>query len=112
MPQTHRCWPPPPKANRCAGSAPRCAVASSATASAPAPPKLDCAFETESETCVHFATGPAFVPVLLGQRDHAAEHHQATLVTVYDRLLEGIETDHEDPPGTCRQHSHLKGSPT
>ena len=53
------------------------------------------------ETCVHFATGPAFVPVLLRQRDHATERHQTNLVTVYDRLLERIETDtktHRDTP--------------
>jgi hypothetical protein len=46
------------------------------------PVELDCAFETVCETCVHFATGPAFVPVLLRQRDHAAERHQANPVTV------------------------------
>jgi hypothetical protein len=57
------------------------------------PVELDCAFEPVCETCVHFATGPALVPVLLRQRDHAAERHQANLVTVYDRLLERIETE-------------------
>jgi hypothetical protein len=46
------------------------------------PVELDCAFETVCETCVHFATGPAFVPVLLRQRDHAAERHQANPITV------------------------------
>ena len=32
------------------------------------PAELDCAFETVCETCVHFTTGPEFVPVLLRQR--------------------------------------------
>jgi hypothetical protein len=37
------------------------------------PVELDCAFETVCETCVHFAIGPEFAPVLLRQRDHANE---------------------------------------
>jgi len=75
------------------------------------PIELDCAFETVCETCVHFATGPAFVPVLLRQRDHAAERHQANVVTVYDQLLERIETDNEAPPGYAGEDPHLTGSP-
>lgn len=62
------------------------------------PPELDCAFETVCETCVHFDTGPEFVPVLLRQRDHAVEREHTQLVTVYDRLLDHIETDDEPSP--------------
>jgi hypothetical protein len=40
------------------------------------PVELDCAFETVCETCVHFATGTEFVPVLIRQRDHASERDQ------------------------------------
>ena len=62
------------------------------------PPELDCAFETVCETCVHFDTGPEFVPVLLRQRDHAVERAHTQLVTVYDRLLDQIEPDDEPSP--------------
>jgi integrase len=75
------------------------------------PVELDCAFETVCETCVHFDTGPEFVPVLLRQRDHAAERHQANLVTVYDQLLGRIEADNEAPPGYAGEDPHLTGSP-
>ena len=36
------------------------------------PAELDCSFESICESCAHFATGPAFRPVLLRQRNHAA----------------------------------------
>lgn len=62
------------------------------------PGELDCAFETVCETCVHFDTGPEFQPVLLRQRDHAAEREHTQLVTVYDRLLDRIETDDGPSP--------------
>jgi site-specific recombinase XerD len=75
------------------------------------PAELDCAFETVCETCVHFATGPEFVPVLLRQRDHAAERDQQNLVTVYDRLLNRVETQQPTSPGYAGEHSHLTGSP-
>lgn len=62
------------------------------------PPELDCAFETVCETCVHFDTGPEFVPILLRQRDHAVEREHTQLVTIYDRLLERIEPDDDPSP--------------
>lgn len=55
------------------------------------PVELDCAFETVCETCVHFATDTEFVPILLRQRDHAAERNHTKLVTVYDRVLQRAE---------------------
>jgi site-specific recombinase XerD len=64
------------------------------------PVELDCAFEAVCETCVHFATDSQFVPVLLRQRDHAAERNHTRLVTVYDGLLERLdEPDGEPSPG-------------
>lgn len=48
------------------------------------PAELDCAFETVCETCVHFGTGAEFVPVLMRQRDHAAERDQRRLVSVFN----------------------------
>jgi site-specific recombinase XerD len=58
------------------------------------PPELDCSFETICETCTHFETGPDFVPVLIRQRDHAAERDQDKLTTIYNRLLDTIEAGH------------------
>jgi site-specific recombinase XerD len=75
------------------------------------PAELDCAFETVCETCVHFATGPEFVPVLVRQRDHATERGQNALVTVFDRLLNRIETQQPTSPGYAGEHTHLTGSP-
>lgn len=75
------------------------------------PAELDCAFETVCETCVHFATGPEFVPVLVRQRDHAAERDHSALVTIFDRLLNRIETQQPTSPGYAGEHSHLTGSP-
>lgn len=63
------------------------------------PLELDCAFESVCETCVHFSTGLEFQPVLLRQRDHAAERSQTKLVTVYDRLLDRLGTGAEPEPG-------------
>lgn len=55
------------------------------------------------ETCVRFATDSEFVPVLLRQRDHAAERNHTRLVTVYDGLLERLdEPDGEALTGICR----------
>jgi integrase len=75
------------------------------------PAELDCAFETVCETCVHFATGPEFTPVLVRQRDHAAKREQHALATVYDRLLNRIEHQQPNPPGYAGEHTHLTGSP-
>jgi hypothetical protein len=71
----------------------------------------DCAFETVCETCVHLASGPEFVPILLHRRDHAAEHDQHALVTVYDRLLNRIDNQQPNPPGCAGGHAQLTGSP-
>jgi site-specific recombinase XerD len=75
------------------------------------PAELDCAFETVCETCVHFATGPEFVPILLRQRDHATERAQQTLAAVYDRLLNRIDNQQPTSPGYAGDHTHLTGSP-
>ena len=61
------------------------------------PVELDCAFETVCETCVHFATDTEFVPILLRQRDHAAERNQTKLVSIYADLLERVEKAGDEP---------------
>ena len=58
------------------------------------PAELDCSFESICETCVHFATGPQFRPVLLRQRRHAATHGQPGRVELFDRLLATLPQDH------------------
>ncbi len=54
------------------------------------PAKLDCAFESICESCSHFATGPAFRPVLLRQRKHASRNGQTGRAELFDRLLGGL----------------------
>lgn len=66
------------------------------------PSVLACAFEAVCESCVHFATGPEFVPVLVRQRDHAAERDQTHLVSLYEGLLNGLEAPDENRQGLCR----------
>ena len=61
------------------------------------PVELDCAFEAVCESCVHFATGPEFAPVLLRQRDHADQRHHTRLSAVYNRLLDRIDTTNNTP---------------
>jgi site-specific recombinase XerD len=56
------------------------------------PAELDCQFESVCETCVHFATGPDFAPVILRQRDHATERQHTHLATIYAGLLDRIDT--------------------
>lgn len=63
------------------------------------PANLACAFETVCETCVHFATGPEFVPVLVRQRNHAAKRDQTNLVNLYDGLLQSLGIRDEDRQG-------------
>jgi hypothetical protein len=70
------------------------------------PLELNCAFESVCETCVHFSTGLEFQPVLLRQRDHAAERNQTNLVTVYDRLLNRMGAGDEPEPGYAGQPSN------
>lgn len=63
------------------------------------PANLACAFEAMCETCVHFATGPEFVPVLVRQRNHAAARDQTSLVNLYDGLLQSLGIRDEDRQG-------------
>src|SRR5690242_13098094 len=56
------------------------------------PAELDCRMESVCETCAHFATGPEFVPVLIRQRDHARERHQAERADLFDTLIEQTGT--------------------
>lgn len=75
------------------------------------PAKLACAFETVCESCVHFDTGLEFVPVLMRQRNHAAEREQAQLVDIYDRLLDRAQGGDEQRRGYAGQDPNLTGSP-
>ena len=51
------------------------------------PVELDCRLESACETCSYFATGPAFIPVLLRQRDHARDHQQPERADLFDGLI-------------------------
>ena len=62
------------------------------------PVELDCQFESVCETCVHFATGPEFAPVILRQRDHARERDHTRLTAVYNQLLERIDSNENNNP--------------
>lgn len=75
------------------------------------PAKLACAFETVCETCVHFDTGLEFVPVLMRQRNHAAERAQTHLVDIYDRLLDRAQGGDEHRQGYAGEDPNLTGSP-
>jgi len=55
------------------------------------PVELDCSFESICETCTHFQTGPEFVPVLLRQRDHAAQRDQTGRQVLFDEILTRLE---------------------
>ena len=55
------------------------------------PVELDCSFESICETCVHFQTGSEFTPVLLRQRDHAAERDQTGRRDLFDQILAHLE---------------------
>jgi hypothetical protein len=60
---------------------------------------------------VHFATGPEFVPILLRQRDHAAEREQRGLVNVFDRLLARAEEAEQQAPGYAGDDPDNPGLP-
>ena len=62
------------------------------------PVELDCQFESVCETCVHFATGPEFAPVIMRQRDHARERDHRRLAAVYTGLLDRIDSNETPPP--------------
>ena len=55
------------------------------------PVALDCQFESICERCGFFETGSDFVPVLLRQRRHAADHGQHERTTLFDRLLSDVK---------------------
>ena len=75
------------------------------------PVELDCQFESVCETCVHFATGPEFAPVILRQRDHANERGHTRLAAVHTGLLDRINFNENHAPGYAGEHTHLTGSP-
>jgi len=54
------------------------------------PSVLDCHFESICETCTHFATDTTFQPVLLRQRDHAADNQQEARAALFNGLLENL----------------------
>jgi hypothetical protein len=62
------------------------------------PVELDCQFESVCETCVRFATGPEFAPVILRQRDHARERDHTRLAAVYPGLLDRINSTETPSP--------------
>jgi hypothetical protein len=75
------------------------------------PASVACAFETVCETCVHFATGLEFVPVLIRQRNHAAERDQTDLVDLYDRLLDDAQGGDEHRQRYAGEDPNWTGSP-
>ncbi len=55
------------------------------------PIELDCAFESICEACTYYATDTSFRPTLQRQRDHAADHHQAQRVDLFQALLTQLD---------------------
>jgi integrase len=56
------------------------------------PAALDCIYESMCERCGFFETGTEFVPVLLRQRDHAADHGHEERARVFTNLLDNLDT--------------------
>ena len=56
------------------------------------PADMDCHYETICETCTYYTTDAASVPVLIRQRDHAAEHHQPGRAKIYQHLIDTTHT--------------------
>ncbi len=54
------------------------------------PVELECRMESAYEMCAYFKTGPAFVPVLLRQRDHARDNDQPERAALFENLLSGV----------------------
>ena len=52
------------------------------------PADMACHYETICETCSFYATDPTHVPVLIRQRDHAADHGQTGRAEIYNQLIE------------------------
>jgi hypothetical protein len=57
------------------------------------PAALDCAFESICERCGFFETGAEFVPVLIRQRDHAADHCQSDRARLFTGLLDNLDNN-------------------
>jgi hypothetical protein len=62
----------------------------SATATAPAPQELDCAFESICETCTFFQTRIEFRPTLQAQHDDAAAKGHNHRADLFHQLLNGL----------------------
>ncbi len=56
------------------------------------PAALDCIHESICERCGFFETGPEFVPVLIRQRNHAADHDQGERARLFTNLLDNLDT--------------------
>ena len=56
------------------------------------PAALDCIHESICENCGFFESGPAFVPVLIRQRDHATDHDQHERARLFTNLLDNLDT--------------------
>ena len=56
------------------------------------PAELDCRMESACETCAYFRTGAQFLPILTRQRDHAQQHGQPDRATLFDGLIQRVET--------------------
>jgi len=55
------------------------------------PAKMDCHYETICETCTYYAADTTNIPVLIRQRDHAADHHQPGRAKLYQHLINTTE---------------------
>ena len=58
------------------------------------PATMDCHYETICETCTYYSTDHTHVPVLIRQRNHAAERHQTGRAKLYQQLIDTTETGH------------------
>jgi integrase len=56
------------------------------------PAALDCIHESICERCGFFETSTEHVPVLIRQRDHAADHDQAERARLFTHLLDNLDT--------------------
>jgi integrase len=57
------------------------------------PVELDCRMDSACETCSYFQTSVEFKPTLIRQRDHAQQHGQHDRAALFDRLLDGLNSD-------------------
>ncbi len=51
------------------------------------PPQIDCQFESICESCAYYDTDETFNPVLVAQRDHAADREQHHRVDLFQMLI-------------------------